>query len=91
MNEDQKEEIMALEAILPPDEFSYDEDNFAGELRIVPRLGSDISVGIQGRSVSYLVVAKFKLRSLSMYSQKNLQGGPTGINTVNLNIMKAVW
>ena len=51
MNEEQKEETMALEAILPPDEFSYNEDNFSGELRIAPRLNSDISVGIQGRPV----------------------------------------
>ena len=49
MNEDQAEEIMVLEAILPPDEFSYDKDNFAGELRIFPRLDSDISVRIQAR------------------------------------------
>ena len=52
MNEEQEEEIMVLEAILPPGEFSYDKDNFAGELRISPRLDSDISVRIQGRSVS---------------------------------------
>ena len=52
MNEDQREEIMALEAILPPDEFYFDADNMEGELRISPRLDSEISVRIQGRSVS---------------------------------------
>ena len=52
MNEEQKEEAMALEAILPADEFSYDEDNFSGELRVTTRLNSDISVGIQGRPVN---------------------------------------
>ena len=52
MNEDQAEEIMVLEVILPPGEFSYDKDNFTGELRILPRLDSDISVRFQGRSVS---------------------------------------
>ena len=62
MNEDQREEIMALEAILPPDEFYFDADNMEGELRISPRLDSEISVRIQGRSVSshLLLVAKFK-------------------------------
>ena len=52
MNEEQKEEAMALEAILPADEFSYDEDNFSRELRVTTRLNSDISVGIQGRPVN---------------------------------------
>ena len=49
MNEEQREEILALGAILPPDEFSYDENTFEGELNIHPiPLDSDILVRVQG-------------------------------------------
>ena len=53
MNEEQREEIMALEAILPPDEFSYDQDTLQGELSIHPNpLDSDILVRVQSAEAS---------------------------------------
>ena len=53
MNEEQREEIMALGAILPPDEFSFDEDTFQGELSIHPNLlDLDISVQVQSAEAS---------------------------------------
>ena len=53
MNEEQREEILALGAILPPDEFSYDENTFEGELNIHPiPLDSDILVRVQSAEAS---------------------------------------
>ena len=53
MNEEQREEIMALEAILPPEDFSYDQDSLEGELSIHPNpLDSDILVRVQSAEAS---------------------------------------
>ena len=63
MNEEQREEILALGAILPPDEFSFDEDTLQGELSIHPNLlESDILVRVQSAEASARRPASPELR-----------------------------